>query len=240
MKKLLLSVIILASAASLSLLSSCRFGCVKGSGTQTTHNEKVEKFDRIKISGPFHVKLKQDSSMSVSITADDNFFRYIKMSSDGSTLTIKTRKNFCGSGEVVVNIGVGMLKRIEGDGPVNYTSDGKLTTGDLRLELNGKSEVDMDLNAANVITETNGLSNVTLRGQATSHKVEVNGSGTLHAFEFVVSKYDIQSTGKFDGEVNVLNDLGVQSTGSANVQYKGNPRNVNTSKTGASTVTHVN
>jgi len=240
MKKLLLITFILASAASLSLLSSCRFGCVKGSGNQTMHNEKVAKFDRIKISGPFHVKLKQDSSMSVSITADDNFFKYIRMDSDGGELTIKTRKSFCGSGEVVVNIGVGMLNRIEGDGAVTYNSDGKLNTGDLKFELNGKTDVNMDLNAANVITEGNGLCDITLRGQATSHKVGFNGSGSLHAFDFVVSKYKISANGKLDGEINVLNDLDVSSTGSANVQYKGNPSNVNTSKMGAATVTKVN
>jgi hypothetical protein len=240
MKKLILTTIILASAVSLSLLSSCRLGCVKGSGNQQTENNKVAKFDRIKISGPFHVKLKQDSSMSVSITADDNFFKYIRMDSDDGTLTIKTRKNFCGSGEVVVNIGVGNLTKIEGDGAVTYTSDGKLNTGDLKFELNGKSDVDLDLNAANVITEGNGLCDITLRGQATSHKVEINGSGTLHAFDFVVSKYKLESTGKLEGEINVLNDLDVSSTGSADVQYKGNPTNVNTSKMGAATVRKVN
>src|SRR3569832_2140470 len=137
MKKFLFITFITASAASLSLLSSCRLGCVKGSGAQATHNSKVDKFDRIKISGPFHVKLKQDSSMSVSITADDNFFKNINLDSDGGTLVVITRKSFCGSGEVVVNIGVGNLTRIEGDGAVTYTSDGKLNTGDWKLELNG-------------------------------------------------------------------------------------------------------
>ncbi|HWD87505.1 MAG TPA: head GIN domain-containing protein [Mucilaginibacter sp.] len=240
MKKFLLATIILASAVSLSLLSSCRLGCVKGSGNQQTQNNKVAKFDRITISGPFHVKLKQDSSMSVSITADDNFFKYIRVNSDDGTLSIKTRKSFCGSGEVMVNIGVGNLSRIEGDGAVTYTADGKLTTGDLKFELNGKSTVDLDLNAANVVTEGNGLCDVTLRGQATSHKVEMNGKGTLHAFDFVVSKYDINATGKLDGEVNVLNELNVNSTGASDIQYKGNPSSVNTSKMGASTVTKVN
>jgi hypothetical protein len=240
MRKLLFTTLILASTASLSLLSSCRMGCVKGSGNQQTQNSKVEKFDRIKISGPFHVKLKQDSSMSVSITADDNFFKYIHMDSDDGELSIKTRKSFCGSGEVIVNIGVGNLSRIDGSGAVTYTSDGKLNTGDLKLNLNGKSAVDLDLNAANVTTEGNGLCDVTLRGQATSHQVEFNGAGSIHAFDFVVSKYKIEANGKFDGEINVLNDLDVSCTGSANVQYKGNPSSVNTSKMGAATVTKVN
>ena len=240
MKKILSFTLILAATASLSLLSSCRFGCVKGSGNQQTHNSKVDKFDKIRISGPFHVRLKQDSSMSVSITADDNFFKYISMDSDGGSLVIKTRKNFCGSGEVIVNIGVGNLSKIEGDGAVTYNSDGKLNTGDLKLELNGKSTVDMDLSAANLVTECNGYGEITLRGQASSHKIEMNGAGTVHAFDFVVAKYVIESTGKADCDINVLNSLDVNSTGASNIQYKGSPSNVNTSKMGASTVTHVN
>lgn len=240
MKKLLLTTIILASAVSLSLLSSCRFGCVKGSGNQQTQNNKVAKFDRIIISGPFHVKLKQDSSMSVSITADDNFFKYIRTESDGGELNIRARKDFCGSGEVIVNIGIGQLTKLEGNGAVTFTSDGQLVTKDLKIGLNGAGKIDLDLNAANVTTEGSGATEIDLKGQATSHKIELSGTGKVHAFDFVVGSYDLHTTGASNCEINVLNSLNVNTTGASDVKYKGNPSSVNTSKLGAGTVTKVN
>jgi hypothetical protein len=37
-----------------------------------------------------------------------------------------------------------------------------------------------------------------------------------------------------------LHDLNVNTTGASDIQYKGNPANVNSHKTGASTLTKIN
>jgi hypothetical protein len=230
----------LVAAAAVAILPSCRFRCIKGSGHQVTENHKVGNFTNLKISGGFKVNLKQDSSQAVDITADDNLMKYIHVESDGDELRIYCKKNVCGSGEMIVNVGVRNLSRLEGSGAVNFTSQGKINTKDLSINLAGASKVDMDLTAANVTTEGAGSSEIDLRGQATSHRIELTGAGKVHAFDFVVGKYDIHSTGAADCEINVLNDLNVSSTGASDVKYKGNPSNVNSSKVGAGSVTHVN
>ena len=113
-------------------------------------------------------------------------------------------------------------------------TEGKINTKDLRFNLNGASKVDMDLNADNVVTEGNGSTEMNLSGQATSHKIEFAGSGKINALDFVVGSYDIETTGASDCNINVLKDLNVNTTGAADVKYRGNPSNVNTSKTGRS------
>jgi hypothetical protein len=197
-------------------------------------------FTRLDISGSFRIVLKQDSSLNVSITADDNLMKYIHTSSEGDKLRIYSKKNLCGSGEMVINIGVKNLELIKISGGNNLTTDGKLNTKDLHLELNGASKLDMDLNAANVFTEGSGSTDMNLRGQATSHKIEFAGSGKVNALDFVVGSYDIETTGASDCNINVLKDLNVNTTGAADIKYRGNPTSVNTSKTGAATVTKIN
>ncbi len=98
----------------------------------------------------------------------------------------------------------------------------------------------MELDAANVTTEGNGSAEIHLKGQASSHKVQLAGSGKIYAFDFVVGSYDIETTGASHCEINVLHDLNVNTTGASDIQYKGNPSNVNSHKTGASTLTKVN
>jgi hypothetical protein len=240
MKKLYFNAILLIAVVSVTMLSSCRFGCIKGSGHQVTETRKGGDFVKIEISGGFKVNLKQDSSLSMTITADDNLMKYIKSSVDGDRLHVYTKKNLCGSGEIVINIGVKNLEEIKASGAVDISSDGKLNTKDLSLRLNGASKVNMDLNAANVTTEGNGASEITLKGQATSHKVELAGSGKIYALDFVVGSYDIQTTGASHCEINVLKDLNVNTTGAAEIQYRGNPSSVNSHKTGAATITKVN
>ena len=50
---------------------------------------------------------------------------------------------------------------------------------------------------------------------------------------------DISTTGASHCDINVLNSLNVSTTGSSEIRYRGNPTNVNTSKTGASSVTKI-
>ena len=197
-------------------------------------------FKQIDISGGFKVNLKQDSSLNVSITADDNLMKYIRTSDDDGRLHIYTKRNLCGSGELVINIGVKNLEKIKSSGAIDVTSDGKIVTKDLSFELNGASKINMDLDAANVTTEGSGSVEINLKGQATSHKVQLAGSGKIYALDFVVGSYDIETTGASHCEINVLHDLNVNTTGASDIQYRGNPANVNSHKTGASTLTKIN
>jgi hypothetical protein len=221
-------------------VSSCRFGCVKGSGHLITESHKMGDFKQIDISGNFKVNLKQDSSMGVSITADDNLMKYIRTSDEDGRLHISTKKSLCGSGELVINIGIKNLDKIKTSGAIEVNSDGRIVTKDLSFELNGASKINMDLDAASVTTEGNGSVDITLKGQASSHKLEMAGSGKLHALDFVVGSYDIETTGASQCQINVLHDLNVNTTGASDIQYKGNPANVNSHKTGASSLTKIN
>lgn len=240
MKPKYLKAILFIAVISITVLSSCRIGCIKGSGHQVTESHKFSEFTRIEISGGFKVNLKQDSSLGVSITADDNLMKYIHSTVDGDRLHIYTRKNLCGSGEMVINIGVKNLEELKGSGAVEFISDGKLVTKNLRLGLTGASKVNMDLNAADVNTEGSGSTEIILKGQASSHNINLTGSGKVNAFDFVVGNYNIETTGASDCEINVLHELTVHSTGASDVKYRGNPTSVNSSKTGASSVTKVN
>ncbi|MEO6849151.1 MAG: DUF2807 domain-containing protein, partial [Mucilaginibacter sp.] len=106
MKKLLLNVIFLVAIIATTILSSCRFGCVRGSGKMITETHKLTDFTKLKISGGFKVNLKQDSSLAVTITADDNLMKYMRTNIDGDELKIYSKRNLCSSGEIVINIGV--------------------------------------------------------------------------------------------------------------------------------------
>ena len=240
MKKHYLYTLLFITVVSIAVLPSCRFKCIKGSGHQITEAHKVGSFTKLEISGGFHVNLKQDSSGNVSITADDNLMQYIHTNNDGDVLHIYSKKNMCGSGEMVLNIGVKNLDEIRTSGGINLVTDGKLVTKDLHLHMSGATKLDMDLTADNVISEGSGSTELNLKGQAVSHKVELTGSGKVNALDFVVGSYDIETTGASECNINVLKELNVNSTGAAEVKYRGNPSNVNTSKLGASSVTKIN
>jgi hypothetical protein len=213
--------------------------CVHGSGNMKTENRKVTEFTRISISGVYNVILKQDSSLSINITADDNLFKYIKSNVHGNRLEIYNKRNFCNTGQITVTVGVRNLEEVETSGAVELSSDGRINTKDMRLEMSGVSKITLELNAANVVTSGSGASEVDLKGQATSHDISLSGDSKVHAFDFVVGRCEIQSAGVGHCEVDVLNSLSVHSSGASEVKYRGNPSDVTNEKSGASSIEKV-
>jgi hypothetical protein len=215
------------------------FNCVHGSGKQASETRKVADFSKLSISGGFKITLKQDSSNTLNITADDNLLKYIKTEITGSRLKIYTRKNICNSGEMTIIIGVKNLEEIKGSGAIELESDGKIKTQDLRFKLSGATKITMDLTAANVNASGSGATEFNLKGQASSMSVDLSGSGKVHALDFVVGDCTISSSGVGESEVNVLKTLAIHSSGASSVKYKGNP-SITNDKSGASSVEKIN
>lgn len=219
---------------------SCKTGCIEGSGKEATDKRQVTAFTRLEIAGSFNVTLVQDSSNSVTINADDNILGIIKTDISGDKLKISTdNKNICSSKEIAITIGVRNLKSIAASGAVEITSNGRLNVGDLDLDLSGATKINLDVAASNVETNGSGVSDITLKGQASSHAIEMSGNGNVHAFDFVVGNYSIETSGQSNYEINALSQLNIHSTGASDIKYKGNPTKVNKSKTGALSLTKV-
>jgi hypothetical protein len=239
MKKIYTLALIITAIVSVSTFSSCRFRCKRGSGNQVTENRKVSAFDKVDISGGFKVTLVQDSSLSVAIHADDNLMKYIQTSVENGKLRIKSKRNICSSGEMTITIGVRSLTAIDASGAVEVTSNGRINTGDIGFDLSGSTKINMDLNAGNVNTSGSGNTELLLKGQASSHNVDMSGASDIQAFDFVVGKYNIETSGASHAKINVLNSLSVHSSGASDIEYRGNPANVSNDKSGASSLTRV-
>ncbi|WP_183562746.1 head GIN domain-containing protein [Mucilaginibacter sp. SP1R1] len=239
MKKSGLIIAAIFACASVSILSSCRFSCVHGSGKIVTEQRKANNFKKISIEGAFKIHLKQDSSLAITITGDDNLLKYVTTSVDGDKLLVKSKRSMCFDDSLVVNIGIRNLNEIKSSGAVEVSSTGKINTGDLKIDLSGASKVNLDINAANLVTEGSGVSELNLTGQAALHHLESSGVAKLNAFDFVVGEYDISTSGASHCYINVLKTLNVHSSGASEIQYKGSPSTVNNDKSGASKITKV-
>jgi hypothetical protein len=241
MKKIYLSLLALFVSVTLLMLESCKTGCVKGSGHQATDNRKVGEFTKLDLSGAFKVNLTQDSTLGVTVTTDDNLLQHIKTDVDGDKLLISTnKKNLCSSAAITINIGVHHIDAIKATGAIEINSNGIIVAKNVDINLSGATKINLDLNAATVTTTGEGVTEITLKGQASAHNIELNGGGKLHAFDFVVGNYNISTAGASECDVNVLRELTVKSSGALAVKYKGNPETINNNKTGVSTITKVN
>lgn len=223
----------------MAALSACDMvHCLHGSGNKVTENRKVSDFTRIKVDGDFKVILKQDSSLNLTVSADDNIMKAIETNATGGRLHIHTKHHICSGGEITVTIGVRNLEELKASGAIEVSSDGNIKVKDINFDLAGASKLTLDLNAANVTTSGSGATEINLKGQATSNNISTSGVGKLNALDFVVSSCDIQSSGASESKVNVLQTLRISSSGAASVKYKGHPA-ITQDKSGALSVEPV-
>lgn len=228
------------SFGSLALSSCINFDCISGSGRQTSEIRNVGSFSKIETSGSIKIVLKQDSVSNLRIIADDNIQREIETRVKGNTLVIDMEGNICDAGPITVYISSKTYEGIEASGAVEIVSDGKLNVNDFDLDLSGSSQVSLDLNAANLRTSSSGASEIRLAGQAGSHDLDLSGSSSVEALDFVVGRYRIESSGSSNSRINVLNELNIRSSGASDIQHRGNPSNVTNDDSGASSVRRIN
>jgi len=223
------------------LLTSCDgFDCINGTGNQVAESREIGTFNQIETSGSLKIVLSQDSISSVRIIADDNIQKEIRTRLSGSTLKIDFDGNFCDPGPVTVFLSSKDYQKIESSGSVEVLSEGNLNLNDLDLNLQGSSKVMLDLNVKSLLTSTSGSSEIVLKGQAGSHELDMTGSSSLEALDFIVGEYRISSTGASKSRINVLNTLEVNSRGASDVQYKGKPSRIKKDESGASVVRSIN
>ena len=227
--------------AGLTFMSSCGLvDCVKGSGNPETEHRKVDDFNRIQIAGSYRINLKQDSSLSLTITGDDNLLKHVETTVSDNLLIIKSDKEMCPNNQMTITIGVHNLKEIKSSGALELYSNGVINVQDLKLDFSGESRAYLNIDAANLTTVASGNSEIKLTGQATTHNVSFSGSERFDAFNFVVSDYDIETSGNTECEINVLHSLELHTSGLSSVKYKGAPVRLVNEKSGQSTLERVN
>lgn len=223
------------------VLASCSSDCVEDSGKNITIGTEVKPFDKIKVDGAFKLVMTQDSSYQVKIKADSAIMKHIKADVSGAELRIRMdNTKYCGTDSIVVYAGIGVLKELELDGAVKLMGEGRIYGDDMVFEFSGTADVTLDLSVRKLETKIDGVANLQLSGQAGIHDLDSKGTVKINAFDFVAGIYDIDMDGTAKVNINVLNELKVNTAGATEIYYRGNPKKVDEKKSGAAKLEKVN
>ncbi|PST82971.1 DUF2807 domain-containing protein [Pedobacter yulinensis] len=220
-------------------MTACNRDCLEGNGNRINKDISLPDFNSIKIKGPVTVNLIQDSTHKLKITADENVMEHVKAEVNGRKLSIRLNRELCSTGRVAVYIGVSALSSVEAEGPVQLSNEGTLQLKDIELQFSGTVSSTLKLNAGEVKTRMEGDGKLSFTGQAGTHDIRMNGSSELLAYDFVVGRYKIQSEGVAKSNINVLNELKVNTSGASEIYYKGSPAKVDEKKSGSAKMERV-
>lgn len=233
-----ISLIVLVVAV---FVAGCGGKCVEDSGIRAHRASTVGVFDQIKVSGKIKLVLTQDSTYQVKVEADSNIIDAVKVVVSGTELRIELAdEKYCGTDSILVFANIGELKNLALNGNVLLQTEGVLHVNDLNILTKGANALNLNLNAAKLSTKTEGVTQLNLKGQAGVQDLKSKGTLKMEAFDFVVGIYNLNIDGIGNANINVLNELKVNTNGTSSIHYKGNPKKVDEKKTGATTLEKVN
>lgn len=201
---------------------------VTGSESYAKDMNNLPSFKRIYLSaGSMDVTIHPGSKSAVRLEGDkdavDDLVVKVSQGELNITYKDKTQKKHK-KAKIKVDIHTRSLNRIAARGDVDIKGDATLRTSALNFLLSGTGEVDMSVNAKNLLIQISGSTVLTLEGSANYQNVAVTGSGKYDGLDLKSNYADVVLSGDGSAEVNVKNTLDVTLFGSGNVSYKGSPK----------------
>jgi len=212
-------------------------GVLIGSGNLETEEYAFANFTRVEIGSAFEFEIKQSSSFSINVTADDNVLDYVQVSQIGQTLKIRL-KTVPGFRLVTLRASVTMpqLHSLTASGASHGTVSDFSSTEDLDIRVSGASRVTGDITASNVDFDISGASTIQLEGSANDILASVSGASHLNLDDFTVDNADVNFSGASSGTVNLNGRLDADLSGASKLWYIGEPIMGDIDTSGASTL----
>jgi hypothetical protein len=186
------------------------------------------------VPGSFNISAEKGNE--ITYTIDENLADLIEIEFDAGMLTIKTVKDVSiSSRDIVFNINADTLKKTRVNGAAEINGIGTFNTDEFVFELNGAATADFDINAGNVLVDSNGAGAITLSGTADKLNIKGNGAGTVNTKELLAVNVTVVVNGAGSVEVYAEKTLDISVTGTGSITYWGNPQ-INKSGVGVGSI----
>lgn len=231
---------------------------VKGSGNVITENrDATEDFSKLTARGSVNVFLKKGDNQKIEIEAEDNIMPLVIVEVKNGELIARTEGSMNTKKGVNIHVTYKGLESITSSGSTDVKVDSGLNAKTIKLASSGSSDLivasietdnlevkssgSSDITIKQVLTNNleanlSGASDVKIAGKTTNLKVNTSGSSDLHAKDLSSNNAEVSSSGSSDIRVHVSEKLTAKSTGSSDVYYYGNPKDVSESKSGSASI----
>ncbi len=199
---------------------------IRGSGTLITESRSVSDFDHVVLSGTGNVVITQGGVESLTVETDDNIMPHITTEVRGGTLHLGFSRQVSNISptRLIFTLNVKDLSGMKISGSGEITAD-SLDTDRLDVKISGSGEVRIEsLTAKEVKVHISGFGEVEVAGETAGQDITISGSGNYRAGDLYSETADITISGSGDATVWAAESLEIDSSGSAEVSYYGNPR----------------
>ncbi|MBB3700249.1 DUF2807 domain-containing protein [Flammeovirga yaeyamensis] len=188
-----------------------------------TKDYKVDSFEKIELSGGYHVVLIQGNQHGVFVNGKQKEIDELKVYVKNNTLYVDNHKGKDGHNEtdktsMVVQITFENLEEMECAIAGNIESEGLLKFNSFELEYTGVGKLKLNMEAKDLDVEVTGVGSVEFEGKAQTAKFEGTGVGSFDARKLLVRDLEGTWTGIGNMKVNAYNTCKISSAGIGSVK----------------------
>lgn len=212
----------------LALAAPSSWAATAGSGRSASEARELAPFRAIAVRGPIRLVLRQAAAQSVQVQADDNLLALIETVVEdgrgGPTLRVGIRRgeSIRPRSDIVVDVGVAQLERIDSAGAGSVEVDG-LSGPALALSLSGSVDARLrGLALDRLSLRIAGSGDIAAAGRADRLELSIAGSGDVRAQALQAQDVSVRIAGSGDASVDAGRSLEVSIAGSGDVAYTGN------------------
>jgi hypothetical protein len=213
---------------------------ISGNKIAETSNRHLSGFNGVHVAGPFDVYITQGSTESVKVEAPADVIDRVLTEVKDGVLKVYNKHDTWNWGnwwgnhkKIIVYVTAKDLNNITISGSGDVTFKEGITTSALKLRISGSGDMTGKVDVKNLESSISGSGDMKLSGRAETSTVRVVGSGDFTARNLVTVSSEVRVTGSGDAEINASDRVDAAVSGSGDVHYTGDAKNVSSSKSGS-------
>lgn len=226
---------------SVTAMANAQWSKVKGNGKIVTEKRTTSGYDEISVSGFFDVELVSGKEGAITVRAEENLLRYIKIEVKDNILKIYTEKNINISTKenIVLTVPFEQISAVSLSGSGDVQTKNTITAASLKAKLSGSGDLTLDVKAKDFEASLSGSGDVVLSGNADNFTSKTSGSGDVDAVNLITKNANVTISGSGDMKVNCTENLYARVSGSGDIEYKGNPQTKDTKVSGSGEISKM-
>ena len=215
---------------------------VKANGNIITTTRTVSDFDKIAVSGSFHVTLIKGKEKTITIEASSNLMEAIETEVENGLLKIKFKSgwNIRTYKKVTITVTFEALSGVALSGSGSITSADELIANDLALKVSGSGNMKLKLFTDTLTAAISGSGNLKLNGETNIVTCSISGSGNLNASDLIATITNAKVSGSGNVKIQALEEIHAKVSGSGSILYSGNPNIIKANSSGSGSVRKIN
>jgi hypothetical protein len=223
----MMGIILLTGMVIFAATSCIRIVGIRGSGNVKSEDRSVSGFDSISIGSGMNLFLKQGSSESLKIEAEDNILPLIITAVENGKLKIKYKNLLIGGLNLIKPVNIYLtvkdLKEIDVSSGVKIESE-EIKSDSLKIDLSSGAEGNMIIISKKLIVGLSSGSTLEISGQADSQDIDVSSGAAYRARDLISKSIVVDVSSGSNAVVNASESLDVKISSGATVEYAGSPK----------------